>query len=109
MRRRSRLRMQLLLAECLARREPRDHARTYRVGLVSDLGRKSIESIAHRHGQQRQGMPHFAGSSTWDHRPLNRDPADQVGRELDTPDGVIVFDPSCFPKKGDASAGVQRQ
>ena len=28
---------------------------------------------------------------------------------MGTPDGVIVFDPSGFAKKGDASAGVQRQ
>ena len=32
-----------------------------------------------------------------------------MSHELGTPDGVIVFDPSGFPKKGSASAGVQRQ
>ena len=31
------------------------------------------------------------------------------GGAIGTPDGVIVFDPSGFPKKGDASVGVQRQ
>jgi SRSO17 transposase len=94
---------------CLARREQRDHARTYLAGLASDLRRKNTESIAYRHDQQRHGLQHFVGSSTWDHRPLLRELAGQVGRELGTPDGVIVFDPSGFPKKGDASAGVQRQ
>lgn len=49
------------------------------------------------------------GSSSWDHRPLLRELARQVGRELGTPDGVIVFDPFGVPKKGDASVGVQRQ
>jgi SRSO17 transposase len=93
----------------LARREQRDHARTYLAGLASDLERKNTESIAYRHDQDRHGLQHFVGSSTWDHRPLLRELADQVGRELGTPDGVIVFDPSGFPKKGDASAGVQRQ
>jgi SRSO17 transposase len=96
-------------AECLTRREQRDHARTYLAGLVSDLGRKNTESIAYRHDQQRHGLQHFVGSSTWDHRPLLRELAGQVGRELGTPDGVIVFDPSGFPKKGTASVGVQRQ
>jgi SRSO17 transposase len=96
-------------AERLARREQRDHARTYLAGLVSDLGRKNTESIAYRHGQERHGLQHFLGSSTWDHRPLIHELASQVGRELGTPDGVIVFDPSGFPKKGTASAGVQRQ
>jgi SRSO17 transposase len=94
---------------CLVRREQRDHARTYLAGLASDLERKNTESIAYRHDQERHGLQHFVGSSTWDHRPLVRELASQVGRELGTPDGVIVFDPSGFPKKGDASAGVQRQ
>jgi SRSO17 transposase len=96
-------------AECLGRREQKDHARTYLAGLVSDLGRKNAESIAYRHDQERHGLQHFVGSSTWDHRPLMKELAEQVGRELGTPDGVIVFDPSGFAKKGDTSVGVQRQ
>jgi SRSO17 transposase len=93
----------------LVRREQRDHARTYLAGLASDLRRKNTESIAYRHDQRRHGLQHFVGSSTWDHRPLLRELAGRVGRELGTPDGVIVFDPSGFAKKGDASVGVQRQ
>ena len=96
-------------AECLVRREQKDHARTYLAGLVSDLGHKNAESIAYRHDQDRHGLQHFVGSSTWDHRPLIKELAEQVGRELGTPDGVIVFDPSGFAKKGDTSVGVQRQ
>ena len=96
-------------AECLGRREQKDHARTYLAGLVSDLGHKTAESIAYRHDQERHGLQHFVGSSTWDHRPLMKELAEQVGRELGTPDGVIVFDPSGFAKKGDTSVGVQRQ
>ena len=93
----------------LGRQEQRDHARTYLAGLVSDLKHKTAESIAYRHGQERHGLQHFVGSSTWEHRPLLRELASQVGREIGTPDGVIVFDPSGFAKKGGASAGVQRQ
>jgi SRSO17 transposase len=96
-------------AECLGRREQKDHARTYLAGLVSDLGHKNAESIAYRHDQDRHGLQHFVGSSTWDHRPLMKELAEQVGRELGTPDGVIVFDPSGFAQKGDTSVGVQRQ
>src|SRR3954471_8548533 len=96
-------------AECLARREQKDHARTYLAGLVSDLKRKTAESIAYRHDQERHGLQHFVGSSTWGPRPLLRELAGQVGRAIGTPDGVIVFDPSGFAKKGKASAGVQRQ
>jgi len=96
-------------ADCLGRREQKDHARTYLAGLVSDLEHKNAESIAYRHDQQRHGLQHFVGSSTWDHRPLIRELAGQVGRAIGTPDGVIVFDPSGFAKKGHASVGVQRQ
>jgi SRSO17 transposase len=96
-------------AECLVRQEQRDHAQTYLAGLVSDLERKNTESIAYRHDQERHGLQHFVGSSTWDHRPLLRELARQVGRALGTADGVIVFDPSGFAKKGQASVGVQRQ
>ena len=35
--------------------------------------------------------------------------ARQIGRELGTPDGVLVFDPSGFPKSGRESVGVARQ
>ncbi|MEO6811209.1 MAG: IS701 family transposase [Isosphaeraceae bacterium] len=35
--------------------------------------------------------------------------ATQVGRELGAADGVLVFDPSAFAKKGTKSAGVARQ
>ena len=96
-------------AECLGRREQRDHARTYLAGLVCDLKHKTAESIAYRHDQQRHGLQHFVGSSTWDHQPLLSELAGPVGREIGTPDGVIVFDPSGFAKKGRASVGVQRQ
>src|SRR5437763_1792310 len=96
-------------AACLVRQEQRDPARTYLAGLVSDLKHKTAESIAYRHDQERHGLQHFVGSSTWDHRPLLRELASQVGRGLGTPDGVIVFDPSGFAKKGGASVGVQRQ
>ena len=96
-------------AACLARQEQRDHVRTYLAGLVSDLKRKNTEAIAYRHDQGRHGLQHFVGSSTWDHRPLIHELACQVGRELGTPEGVLVFDPSGFAKKGTASVGVQRQ
>src|SRR4051794_33974400 len=96
-------------AQCLVREDQGDQPRTSPAGLISALKHKTAESIAYRHDQERHGLQHFVGSSTWDHRPLIRALAGPVGREIGTPDGVIVFDPSGFAKKGAASVGVQRQ
>src|SRR5688572_14148469 len=81
----------------------------YVAGLASGLERKNIESIAYYHNQDRQALQRFIGQMQWDHRPLLRELARQVGAELGEPDGVIVFDPSAHSKKGDDSVGVQRQ
>ena len=96
-------------AACLVRDEQRRHAHTYLAGLVSDLKRKNTEAIAYRHDLDRNGLQHFVGSSSWDHQPLLGELARQVGTDLGDPDGVIVFDPSGFAKKGIASVGVKRQ
>ena len=78
-------------------------------GLMSDVERKNAESIAYRHDQERKEMQYFLGESQWDHQPLLAELARQVGRDLGRADGVLVFDPSSFPKKGTESVGVQRQ
>jgi len=89
--------------------ERRSHAHHYVSGLVSDLRRKNAEGIAYLHDQERQGLQKFVGQVAWAERPLLTELARQVGAELGEPDGVLVFDPSAFPKKGTASVGVQRQ
>jgi hypothetical protein len=86
-----------------------EFAQMYVAGLASDLERKNIESIAYYHNQDRQPLQRFIGQMQWDHRPMLRELARQVGAELGEPDGVIVFDPSAHSKKGDDSVGVQRQ
>jgi SRSO17 transposase len=85
------------------------NAAGYVEGLLSDLGAKTAEAIAYLHDRERQGLQKFIGQADWDHRPLLAELARQVGAELGEPDGVLVFDPSAFPKKGTASVGVQRQ
>lgn len=96
-------------AACLARTEQTEHALEFVSGLLSDLDRKNTESIAYRHDQDRKNLQHFIGQAQWDHQPLFEELARQVGKKLGRPDGVLVFDPSGFPKKGTRSVGVQRQ
>lgn len=95
--------------ESLIRREQVEHARTFVRGLLSDLDRKNTESIAYRFGQERMPLQRFIGFSEWDHKPLRDELVRQVGQALGAPDGVIVFDPSGFPKSGRSSVGVARQ
>jgi SRSO17 transposase len=95
--------------ERLCRPEQREHAQTYLQGLLSDLQRKNAEAIAYRHDEDRQGLQTFIGTAPWDHQPLLDELARQVGLELGEPDGILVFDPSAFAKKGKRSVGVARQ
>lgn len=80
--------------------EQRGHAADYVGGLASDLKRKNVESIAYRLDQDRRNLQHFIGTADWDHQPLFTELARQAGQELGEEDGVIVFDPSAFAKKG---------
>jgi SRSO17 transposase len=93
----------------LASDEQRRHALEYLAGLLSKLEHKTAEGIAYLHDHERQGLQKFIGLSPWDHAPLRRALARQVGEDLGAADGVIVFDPSGFVKKGTKSAGVARQ
>ena len=96
-------------AKSLDQPEQRRHAAEYITGLLSKLPRKSTEAIAYLHDHDRQGLQNFVGSVPWDNKPLLATLAAQVGEDLGEPDGVIVFDPSAFVKKGTKSVGVIRQ
>jgi SRSO17 transposase len=96
-------------AACLQRSEQRVNAHAYVSGLLSQVKRKNAESIAYLHDQERQGLQKFIGQAPWDHEPLTMELTRQVGAALGTPGGVIVFDPSGFPKRGKESVGVDRQ
>jgi SRSO17 transposase len=85
------------------------HAKTYVCGLLSDVERKNIESIAYRLGQSRLPLQGFIGWGEWADEPLRHELIVQVNRHVGQADGVLVFDPSGFPKSGRESVGVARQ
>ncbi len=89
--------------------EQKTNAQQYVSGLLSDLDGKDAESIAYLHDRERQGVQKFIGQSEWEYRPWLTELARQVGTELGEADGVLVLDPSAFPKQGTESVGVQRQ
>lgn len=89
--------------------EPKENAQLYISGLLSDLERKNVESIAYRYDRNREALQKFIGTAPWDHQPLQQELVRQVGVEIGEDDGVIVFDPSGHKKCGHDSVGVQRQ
>jgi len=95
--------------DCLRRPKQGRHAHTNVQGLLSDVDRKNAEAIAYRHDEGRQGLQTFLGTAPWDHRPLLFELTRQVGDALGETDGLLMFDPSAFPKKGRHSVAVARQ
>lgn len=96
-------------AERLSIPQQRGHLRDYVAGLCSSVERKTSETIAYFHEQDRQALQRFIGWVNWDHQPLLQELAREVGESLGESDGVLVLDPSAFAKKGTESVGVQRQ
>jgi SRSO17 transposase len=91
------------------RQEPSAPAHTYIRGLLSEVERKNVESIAYRFGQDRLPLQRFIGWAEWDEAPLRQELTRQVAEQLGQADGVLVFDPSAFAKSGPESVGVARQ
>ena len=91
------------------RPEPSEHAHTYVRGLLSEVARKNVESIAYRFGQDRLPLQRFIGWAEWDEAPLRQELTRQVAEQLGQAEGVLVFDPSAFAKSGPESVGVARQ
>jgi len=93
----------------LKRDAQRRHAAEYVAGLVSNVKRKTIETIAYLHEQDRQPMQKFIGQTPWETKPLIDELGRQVGASIGRADGVLVIDPSGVLKQGKASVGVARQ
>ena len=91
------------------RSETRTHAQLFFEGLLSDLPKKNIESIAYRSAQNRQALQRFIGQVPWAHKPLLDRLVEQVASAIGEPDGILAFDPSAIEKEGKMSAGVARQ
>ena len=77
-------RLRAFMAPCvdpLQGQAPRAHAQTYVRGLLSDVERKNVESIAYHFGQARLGLQGFIGWGDWDDAPLRQELRSQVGKQ----------------------------
>jgi SRSO17 transposase len=91
------------------RKEQRESAGVVIRGLLSDLERKTAEPVAYRENRERKPIQFFVGRGRWDDEKVMAELRRHVAHDLADPEGVIVFDPSGFPKKGTHSVGVKRQ
>lgn len=90
------------------RKEQGHNARIVVEGLLSGLERKTAEPIAREHGVPRKPIQFFVGSGKWEDEAVMAELRRHVIETLGHPQGVVVFDPSAFPKKGTHSCGVER-
>jgi SRSO17 transposase len=89
--------------------EQHELARVVLQGKLSSLQRKTSEPIAYQAGLQRKPVQHFVGAGCWDDESVMAELRHHVAAELADPDGVLVLDPSAFPKSRSESCGVARQ
>ncbi|HEY6411419.1 MAG TPA: IS701 family transposase [Ktedonobacteraceae bacterium] len=98
-----------LFKPSFGRREQFERFSMYVKGLLSDLGRKTIEGIALAFGGNVRDLQHFAGQSPWETEPMVSRQQQLVGETLGEVDGVMLVDESGVVKQGEASVGVGPQ
>jgi SRSO17 transposase len=98
------------IAPRFGRAEPRRRALAYLRGLLAPLERKNGWQLAEAAGDATpDGVQDFLSRMRWDADAVRDDLRAYVVEHLGDPDAVLVLDESGFLKKGDKSAGVQRQ
>jgi SRSO17 transposase len=95
--------------DCIKTAPSREHLRTYVGGQVSSLPRKSVEPIALAAGVAPRTLQEFLGLHHWDHEAVRRRVHEIVAKDHADPHAIAVVDETSFAKKGDKTAGVQRQ
>jgi SRSO17 transposase len=98
------------IAPRFSRAEPRRRALAYLRGLLSPVERKNGWQLAEAAGDGTpDGVQDFLARMRWDADAVRDDLRAYVVEHLGDPDAVLVLDETGFLKKGDKSAGVQRQ
>lgn len=102
--------LQYEIAPCFGRIELRRRARAYLEGLLAPIERKNGWHLAEAAGDgSPDGVQDFLARARWDAEALRDRLRGYVIEHLADPQAVLVLDETGFLKKGDKSAGVQRQ
>lgn len=90
--------------------EPRKQARAYVTELLAPVERKTGWQLAETvRNASPNRMQRLLNNARWDARQVRADLRTYVVEHLGHRDGVLIVDDTGFLKKGDKSAGVQRQ
>ena len=95
---------------CFYRHEQADNTRLYVRGLLSDAKRKNGWQLAQAVGlTDPHPLERLLSEASWDDGLLAKRLRELVMAQLGPEAGVAIIDESSFVKKGDKSAGVQKQ
>lgn len=95
--------------DCIKTAPSRRHLLKYMNGQVGPLKRKSIEPIALDAEVPVRTLQEFLSHHRWDEGAVSRRLREIVMRDHADPNAIGVIDETSFSKKGDKTAGVQRQ
>ena len=95
--------------DCFGRREPVEHLKTYVIGQLSGLPRKSMEPMADAAGLEPRTLQQFLSLHQWDHDRLRDLLQQRAARDHTAGLTIGVIDETGHCKKGRDTAGVQRQ
>jgi SRSO17 transposase len=94
---------------CVKTAASRRHFRTYLEGQLGDLERKNVASIALEARVPPRTLQEFLELHRWDHQQARQRHQRRVVQQHPSREALAVVDETGFAKKGDKTAGVQRQ
>jgi SRSO17 transposase len=98
------------LAPRFARPEPRRRVLAYLQGILSETPRKNSWQLAEHAGEARpDGMQRLLSQAVWDADGVRDDLRSSALELLGQEDAILAIDETCFPKRGQKSAGVGLQ
>ncbi len=102
--------MLLRVGHRFGRADLRRRMRAYVHGLLGSVGRKNSWQLTEHAGHNSpHGLQNLLNRARWDADEIRDDVQAYVAERLGEDGGVLVIAETGFLKKGDTSAGVQRQ
>jgi len=95
--------------DCIRTRPSRRHLHTYVNGQLGPLARKSVEPIALEAGVPPRSLQEFLEIHKWDEQKLAARVRTETVTRHPSASAIAVIDETGFAKKGEKTAGIQRQ